>query len=56
MMTWYDKLALAGLAVGFIGAMMFIVGLWCMMDARNQAQTSFRDSIEEARRDLLRSP
>lgn len=50
--TWYDKLALAGLAVAFIGAMMFIAGLWFAMDARNKSVASYRASIQEARQSL----
>ena len=51
-MTWYDKLALAGIGVSAVGAAMFIVGLWYMLDARNQAMVSYRSAIEDARRAL----
>ena len=56
MMTWYDKLAFAGIAVAFIGAMMFITGLYFMMDARNKAMTSYRAHIEDARKQLHDAP
>ncbi len=52
MLMWYDKLAFAGLAVAFVSAMMFIVGLWNMMSARDQARASLRASIRQAQEEL----
>lgn len=49
MMQWYDKLALAGLAIGFCGWMMFVVGLGFMLSANRQARAEFRAPLQEAR-------
>lgn len=54
MLTWYDKLAFAGIAVAFIGTMMFIAGMYFMMDARNKAMASYRSSIRQAQEELHR--
>lgn len=56
MMMWYDKLAVSGLAIAFVGWMMFVVGLGCMMSANRKARADFAASIQEARQSLRTAP
>jgi hypothetical protein len=51
-LQWYDKLALVGLAVAFVGAMMYLIGLGYMLSASRQARADLRASIAQARVEL----
>lgn len=56
MMMWYDKMALTGIVLAFVGWMMFVVGLGYMMSANRKARADFRASIQEAHQSLRAAP
>jgi hypothetical protein len=52
LLAWYDKLALAGLVVFFIGGMIFLTGFACMLSARREIMNSYRAAVQQAHDEL----